>query len=448
MIGEFFQKRQALWKVAMRLAFRQIQHASIWMNLLIILIMVLTFLNLVVITGILTGLIQGSLEDNRIQKTGDILISPKTGETTIINTHEIRQTLSVHPDVSRFSERYVQQATVEANYQSRWDFESAKNTVTASLAGIDPESEDAVSGLSNYIVAGSYLDSAQSGYALIGSALLAEYTSFSDLFDPLIGVTPGTRIKVMYTPSDSSRNNPQDRGPGGGVQSGGASNFEKSIELTIKGILDSKVDEVAGRIFITQADWKRITNQQVDRAKEFAIVLTPGTDSSIVTKELISYGLNRNSDIETAEEAIPSVLIDLKNTFSLLGNIIGGIAVVVSCITVFVVIYINALTRRKQIGILKGIGIKGGAIELAYILQSLFYALVGSAIGFIIIFTMLVPYFEAHPIDFPFSDGILAVTVEGTIIRSLVLVLVTAIAGYIPSWLIVRQNTLNSILGR
>lgn len=448
MTFDFVHKRKALWKVALVLAFRQVQHASIWMNLLIILIMVLTFLNLVVITGILTGLIQGSLEDNRTQKTGDIFISPKTGESSIINTHEIRQTLQALPEVEHFSARYVQQATIEANYQTRWDFDSAKNTVTASLAGIDPEEEDAVSGLRDYIVAGSYLDKEESGYALIGSALLSEYTSFSDLFDPLVGVKPGTRIKVMYTAGEGSRNNPQERGPGGGARSTEAGSFETSIELTIKGIVDSKVDEVAGRIFITEADWKRITNQQVDRAKEFAVLLRPGADRVRIAQELNTYGLARNSDIETAEEAIPSVLIDLKNTFSLLGNIIGGIAVVVSCITVFVVIYINALTRRKQIGILKGIGIKGQAIELAYILQSLFYACVGSALGFCIIFTMLVPYFETHPIDFPFSDGILAVTVDGTLIRALVLVLVTAVAGYIPSWLIVRQNTLNSILGR
>ena len=63
-------------------------------------------------------------------------------------------------------------------------------------------------------------------------------------------------------------------------------------------------------------------------------------------------------------------------------------------------------------------------------------------------FLLLVPYFDQNPIDFPFSDGILAVTAAGTLTRAAILVGVTAVAGYIPSWLIVRKNTLDSILGR
>lgn len=437
------QERNAVLKVAGKLAFRQVQRSSIWMNLLIILIMVLTFLNLVVITGILIGLITGSFQDYRAQQTGDIIITPLTGEDSIVNTYEIRETLNSHPEVLRFTERYVQNVTVEANYQTRWDFESTENSISAGLAGIDPVIEDQVTGISEHIVEGEFLNESESGYALIGSLTLAEYTAFSDIFDPLVGVKPGTRIKVTYVEADSSRESFEEGNTRDGIDRSGT-----TAEFIVKGILDSKVDEVAGRIFITEADWKNVVGQKVDRVNEFAIVLKPGVSNAAVAKELNEYGLARNSKIETAEEAVPSFLIDLQRTFALLGNLSGAIAVIVSCITVFVVIYINALTRRKQIGILKGIGIKGRAIELAYIMQSLFYAIIGSAIGFAIIFFILVPYFNANPIDFPFSDGILAVTVDGTFLRASILVFVTAIAGYIPSWLIVRQNTLDSILGR
>ncbi len=142
------------------------------------------------------------------------------------------------------------------------------------------------------------------------------------------------------------------------------------------------------------------------------------------------------------------MLNDLQKTFGLLGDMMGGIAVVVSSITVFVVIYVNALTRRKHIGILKGIGINGNAIIKAYIMQSLFYAVVGIVIGFIILFLLLVPYFDKNPVNFPMSDGILAVTVLGTIMRVGILTRITAVAGFLPSWLIIKQNTLDSILGR
>ena len=113
-----------------------------------------------------------------------------------------------------------------------------------------------------------------------------------------------------------------------------------------------------------------------------------------------------------------------------------------------IVIYINALTRRKYIGILKGVGITGRSIERAYLLQAIFYAVLGVGIATVLIYAVLVPFVAANPIDFPFADGILVAEPLGTFIRSIVMFVVTAIAGYIPAWLIVRQNTLDSILGR
>ena len=60
----------------------------------------------------------------------------------------------------------------------------------------------------------------------------------------------------------------------------------------------------------------------------------------------------------------------------------------------------------------------------------------------------LVPYIEAHPIDLPISQAIIVAPIDGTLIRVGLLVVATEIAGYIPARMIVRKNTLDSILGR
>jgi ABC-type antimicrobial peptide transport system permease subunit len=132
----------------------------------------------------------------------------------------------------------------------------------------------------------------------------------------------------------------------------------------------------------------------------------------------------------------------------MIGNAIGSIGLVVAAITTFIVIFINAITRRKFIGILKGIGISGEAIELSYIFQSLFYAAIGSGIGMLFLYGFLVPYVSAHPIVLPISNAIIVAPVSGTLIRIALLVATTIIAGYLPSRMIVRKNTLDSILGR
>jgi ABC-type antimicrobial peptide transport system permease subunit len=133
---------------------------------------------------------------------------------------------------------------------------------------------------------------------------------------------------------------------------------------------------------------------------------------------------------------------------NLLGTFIGSIGIVVASITIFIIIFINALSRRRQIGILKGIGINRGAIEIAYVLQAAFYALLGSGLGVLLTYGFLIGYFEQNPIKFPFSDGILVAPPGETFIRFSVLFVVTIIAGFLPAWMIVRKNTLDSILGR
>jgi len=64
------------------------------------------------------------------------------------------------------------------------------------------------------------------------------------------------------------------------------------------------------------------------------------------------------------------------------------------------------------------------------------------------LYVFLQPAIAAHPIDFPFSDGILVAPIGGTMLRIGLLMLTTLVAGFIPARMVVRKNTLDSILGR
>jgi ABC-type antimicrobial peptide transport system permease subunit len=163
---------------------------------------------------------------------------------------------------------------------------------------------------------------------------------------------------------------------------------------------------------------------------------------------LLKSGLGNVALVQTFDQAIPNGVAEVRNTFEQIGNGISSIGLVVASITIFIVIFINAVTRRKFIGILKGIGISGEAIEISYMFQSFFYAMIGAGIGLLILYGFLVPYFTAHPIVLPISNAIIVAPVSGTMIRVALLAFATVIAGYIPARMIVRKNTLDSILGR
>ena len=417
------------WRSALRvgwfLAYRQVKGSNKATTFLIVFIMMLTFLNLVVVSGILIGLIEGGNKANKETYTGDVIITTLPGEQDIEHTHEIEGTLSKMPGVGNYSVRYLAPVEIEANYKTRRDFSVLRDTAGTQIVGITLAEEEALSQISKFVTEGEFLSESESGYILLGANLLYRYSAgFGDFFASLDGVFPGDEVKVTVG--------------------------ENTKTFIVKGILDTKVDQVSLRAFITKADFWRLVDRPGVNANEFAIKIIPGslTTAHQIKNNLVKAGFADDGKIQTATEAIPDFLNQIRVAFGLLGNVIGLVGIVVASITIFIVIFINAVTRRKYIGIMKGIGIKERAIEVSYVFQSIFYASLGGCLGLLVTYGLLVPLFLAHPLDFPFSDGILVAPINDTMFKFFLLLFVTVIAGYIPARRIVKKNTLDSILGR
>ena len=410
-------------RIGFLLAVRQIQRASIWTNILIVFVMALTFLNLIAVSGILVGLIAGAEEAVRSTSLGDLIISPRDDETHILETERFVRELTAYPEVLTSSVRYKGNAVLEAGYMERRDLTGERDTASINITGIDPESEDNMSHLKDIVIAGDYLDPNEEGYILLGALYIKEYAAqFNNVFPTIEKAKPGDTVRVTV------------------------GNISK--EFIVKGIIKSKVDEVSLNSYIPEREFRRLFGR-ADRNADQIVVKLKNPDANVALKSaMVGAGLDRLAKIQTYEEGVPKFLTDIKNTMNLLGTFIGSIGLVVASITIFIIIFINALARRRYIGILKGIGIDRRAIEIAYVLQAGFYALAGSALGATLTYGFLLQFFRRHPINFPFSDGILVAPFEETFIRFIVLFVVTLIAGFIPAWMIARGNTLNAILGR
>jgi putative ABC transport system permease protein len=410
-------------RIGILLGLRQIQRASRWTTTLIIFVMMLTFLNLVAVSGILVGLIEGAVRAVKEQSLGDVVISPLPSEDRILETERIETELSAIPEVSSYSIRYKASALAEANYRERRDLRGERDTANINVTGIDPAREDEVTSLALRVREGEYLNPDEQGYILMGKYYLDRYSEqFGSVFDSLANIYPGDTIRL--TVGDISK------------------------EFIVKGIVDTKVDEVSLNTYLPEKEFRRLFNRLDHNADQIVIRVAEGKAPQEARDALLSMQYGTLAKVETFEEAQPKFITDIKNTFDVLGTFIGSIGIVVGSITIFIIVFINALSRRRQIGILKAIGIERRAIELAYVVQAAFYSFTGSVLGVLLTFFVLVPYFDANPINFPFSDGILLVEPLGALIRFTVLFLITLLAGLIPAWLIARQNTLNAILGR
>lgn len=411
------------FRIGLLLGLRQIQRASIWTTVLIVFVMMLTFLNLIAVSGILVGLIEGAERAVRENALGDIVVQALDGEDRILETESFVKEISTYPEISSYAVRFHGGANLEANYKERRDLSGERDTAAVTVNGIDPAAEAKLSKLDTLVVDGEYLDPDEEGQILIGVYYLKRYAeNFGDIFDTIENVYPGDKVRM--TVGDISK------------------------EFTVKGIVESKVDEVNFAVYIPEREFRRVFGRLDRNADSIVMRLYEPSQNLAVANTMRDSELANYAKIQTYEESLPKFLIDIKNTMNLLGTMIGSIGLVVASITIFIIIFINALSRRRHIGILKGIGIERKAIEIAYVIQAAFYALSGSLLGALLTYLVLVPHFERFPIQFPFSDGILSADPESTFWKFVILFFVTLVAGFIPAWLIVRQNTLNSILGR
>lgn len=411
-------------RVGWFLAVRQIKRSSVYTTALIIFIMSLTFLNLVVVGGILVGLPVGATIAYNRQYSGDIILRNLPTKEYIEQSELVLKTIQSFPEVNAISARYIGLGRVEANYKSAVGPNQNPESVAAAIAGINPEQEEQVTQMGKLMLEGEMLKGDQEGYVMIGKNLLDQYTLGPAVISAttLKGIHVGSRIRLLV---------------GGYTQ-----------EFIVKGILGAKAGEVSTRVFITDRELRRLLGRTDRNVDEVAIRLNQADQANRVRNDLVALGVTSFARVETSRESQGSFLDDIERTFITLSSVIGGIGLAVASITVFIVIFINAVTRQKYIGILKGIGISSFAIEISYVLQSIFYALLGSIIGLAVVYGILAPYFLLHPINFPFADGILLVPYVGTLQKSGILILVTIIAGYIPARMIVSKNTLDSILGR
>lgn len=214
-----------LIRIGLLLGWRQIQRANKWTTLLIIFVMMLTFLNLIAVSGVLVGLITGAERAVRAEALGDIILSERDDEDRIIETETILRELSAYPEIESYSVRYIGGGELEANYKERRSLTAERDIASVSVTGIDPSLEDHMSNLSLSIRDGEYLDPNEEGYILIGYYYLEEFAEqFGDIFDTISNVKPGDTVRLTVG--------------------------EISKEFIVKGIVASKVDQVSLNTYI------------------------------------------------------------------------------------------------------------------------------------------------------------------------------------------------------
>jgi putative ABC transport system permease protein len=416
-------------RVGFFLTLRYIRRGSKSASLLIIAIMFLTFLNVVVVRGVLVGLPVGASASYQNQYAGNVFITPLANQRHIDRSRYVEEVVMQSEDYVAHSSRYITSAILRADYKRPQKASLIPDQVGAAIAGIDPVDEDTVTNLSSQVVEGRYLREGDTKGVLLGSQLLERYAGNI----PEVGGTPETSGSIANVyPGDKIR-----------ITIG-----DVVDEYTVVGVTEHKVGQNSRRVFMLEDQLRRVIDRSSDKVDEIAVLLKSEADPVRLVAGLQQSEIAALATVQTGAESQGTFLDDIKETFDLLGNGVGFIGIVVAAITVFIMIFIVALNRQKQIGILKGIGINRLAIESSYVFLSVAYAFIGISLGVIVLYVVIAPYIAAHPINFPFADGVLVAPWDDTLARVLFLIGTTMLAGYLPARMIVQKPTINAILGR
>ncbi len=401
-------------RVALFLVSRAIWRGNRGTVLLTMLIITLAFINMSFMASILNGLvatIDQQVIDNYVSS---IVAEPTPDDEYITKVGDLIMTAESTPGVVACSPRYSFGATMSYDPQVTGQ---AVRHVAWPVTSMDPDADREVTRIYQNMVAGEYLDPEDRDYILLGRELSGGYGALIKLQS--LDVDIGDKINVQYSNGVSRR-------------------------YTVKGIYATKFPLTDMGAFVTEKEMEGVLGLH-DRASKVLIRTDTNGDQAALIQTLTERGLT-NVQLRPWTDYL-SFFKGLTDSLMSIVAIVSVIGLVVAGVTIFIVIYINAYTRRRQIGILKAIGMSERIITTSYVFQALFYGFVGIGLGVGVMYFVLLPHFQMSPLDFPIGNVSLVVTNSELITNAVGLVAASLVGGFIPSRRVAKEDIIRAIWG-
>ena len=394
-------------KVSFFLAWKSITRGNKGTLILTVMIMSLIFVNLIFLPSIISGIGESINQLSIDYLCANLIIEPKEDNFYINNVDSIQKKLNRLDGVVGTSSRYVTGAT----------FTHKSKFVSGAIYSVNPTDEIVVTKFHTKLIDGEYLSKADTDEIIMGVELTGEEGVVGEQAD-LGGVTVGDKIEVTFS--------------NGVIR-----------EYRLKGIYKTGPMGTDKFTFITKKEMESVLGLD-NKASEILVKISQRGDEEEFRKKFMEIGISE--DIKTWEDRMAGVVESMLSSFNLINLISAVISLVMAVVVMFIVIYINIVHKRKQIGILKAIGINQRAIIHSYVIQALVYCFSGIIVGsFLLLF--LTSYMTANPLEFPM--GAVTPLIESQlVIQSIIsLIIVSLIAGFIPSWKTAREDILKAIWG-
>jgi len=376
------------------LAVRAIQRGNKGTFLLTIMIVALSFVLMVFMPSLTAGITGAYNQQVSDYQYADLIIEPDDDNQVLSDTHTLVGTIGRIPGISAASSHMIVSTSLKSD----------KKILSRGVVAIIPSDEERVTKTSGKIIEGRYLSDGDTDMILLGSVLAGHDDEKKDKMESLGGVHAGDSLEVTFQ--------------NGVVR-----------KMTVAGIFESGSISVDNEAFITRKEMESVLGETGESS--FILIRTYDADSLPETKiRLMEFGIH--DDIKTVTEKGEGIIGDALKSFSLLNSIMLVFSLVIASIVIFIVVYINTTHQRRQIGILKAIGIPERDIIRDYLVQVAVIYGFGALCG-VALFTTLSEYFRAFPLQFP-AGAVYPVFDLMVLLPSLIVLgVVSLVAGFIPA---------------
>ena len=393
-------------KVSFFLAGRSITRGNKGITIFTVFVLTLIFVQLVLFSSMLAGV---TVQFNKLLvdfQTGNVVIEPKEEERYIEAASALQKKIESLPEVIGTS----------ARLKASGAFRYKEKEMGATVYGVNPTDESFVTGLESTMLSGEFLSKPDRGEIILGREISGGFGALMDSRS-LGGVEVGDTVEVT-------------------IQG-------RTKDFRVKGIYSTLYFMIDSAAYISRDDMEEMLGvQDRDLAQEIAVRTTAGTDEVVTREKLISLGVREN--VRTWRE-FAGILSLIEGTLGMVRNIMNAIGLLIAFVIIFVVIYVNIVNKKRQIGVQKAIGIEQNVIIASFVLQAMLYAGAGVILGYILMNYIIAPYTVANPVQVPVGDISLELDDLEALNRAVLLFLASVIGSVIPAYKLANKGLLELI---
>ena len=309
-------------KVAFLLALRSLQRGSRISVVLTILIVAMCFTNMIFLPALINGIGKNITRQIIDYEVGDVLVSPKSGDRYVSDLDATLDLINGMPGVERATPHFSQGATLI--YRQR--------VLGIPIRAISPDDEKSVSPLYTKMIAGTYLGEGDTGEIIIGKPIAGDASiKEDDEFQPSLGgVRVGDSITVEYE-----------------------NGFTR--EYRVKGIYYTGFNQVDSIAYVSWTDMEQVEGKILDYSDYITVRSKPGYTEKFIKDELQQYGVSQK--VQTTTDLLSKQMGAALQSYAVINMVSLFVGIIITTVVLFIVITIKTLNNRRQIGILKAIGV-------------------------------------------------------------------------------------------